>query len=94
MNTIRVSIAESTGSKKAVTINGTPGKTSTKPLQSAGTDKTRLRTLISQKLPEGDIHLILDIHKDLDALPFELIYDNRFISLDTPLHIIRRGLKS
>ncbi|MBN2440055.1 MAG: CHAT domain-containing protein, partial [Spirochaetales bacterium] len=51
----------------------------------------RLRELISQKLPGGDINLILDIHHDLDTLPFEMIYDNRFLSLESPIHIMRRG---
>ena len=118
MNTITVSITESTDSKKAVIINNNlshyideseikallnkadetwqydPGRAAALGtglftlLNGAG---NRLRTLISQKLPAGDIHLILNTHKDLDPLPLEMMYDNRFISLESPVHIIRQG---
>jgi len=118
MNTIHVSIAECSDSKRAININNElshyTDESEIKALVEKaddmwqhdwdkatrlGTglftllngDKNKLRTLISQKLSEGEIHLILNIHKDLDSLPFEMMYDNRFITLNSPVHIMRQG---
>jgi hypothetical protein len=118
MNTITISIAENTGSKRAVTINNDlphyidtaevkaflekadePWQYDWDKAVALGTelftllngDKNKLRDLISQKLPDGDIHLILNMHKDLDSLPFEMMFDNRFLTLESPVHIMRQG---